>query len=319
MASRCAWRCWIASARPWPRGKNVALTPAQEHAQRNRGTIFVEDGEILSSETFVGDQYIMRIRAPKCAAAAAPGSFVHITCDPSLPMRRPLSIMRTGDGWIEILYKTVGHGLRLLAAKKPGDSVSVLGPIGQPFRMLPERPVPLLIGGGVGIPPMIFIADWLRQDDKPWRPFAILGSEIPFPFELQTSALPVAGIGDAVSGTMPLLESWNIPARLTSLQGYAGCHQGYVTDLADQWLASLPDEERAKVAVYACGPTPMLKAVAELAARYALPCQVSLEEFMACAVGGCAGCAVRINTPEGTAMKRVCVDGPVFDAATVAW
>ena len=118
---------------------------------------------------------------------------------------------------------------------------------------------------------------------------------------------------------MPLLESWGTPARLTSLQGYEGCHNGYVTDLADRWLSTLGDDELAKVEVFACGPTPMLRAVAELAARYGLPCQVSLEEFMACAVGGCAGCAVKINTPEGPAMKRVCVDGPVFDATTVVW
>ena len=71
--------------------------------------------------------------------------------------------------------------------------------------------------------------------------------------------------------------------------------------------------------VFTCGPTPMLKAVAELAAEYDVPCQVSLEEFMACAVGGCAGCTVEVTTPEGPAMKRVCVDGPVFDAATVVW
>ncbi|MDH3619709.1 MAG: dihydroorotate dehydrogenase electron transfer subunit [Gammaproteobacteria bacterium] len=297
----------------------MALTAAQEKAQQNRGTIFVEDGEILSSDAFPGEQFIMRIRAPKCAAAAAPGSFVHITCDPSLPMRRPLSIMRTGDGWIEILYKIVGEGLRLLATKKPGDVVNVLGPIGRPFRMSTTRPNTLLIGGGVGIPPMVCIADWLRQDEGEWKPLAILGSEIPFPFELQKSSIPVIGVDDAVSSTMPLLESWNVPTRLTSLQGYEGCHRGYVTDLADQWLASLSADELAKVEVFACGPTPMLKAVAELAARYGLPCQVSLEEFMACAVGGCAGCAVKIITAEGEAMKRVCVDGPVFDAATVAW
>jgi len=118
---------------------------------------------------------------------------------------------------------------------------------------------------------------------------------------------------------MPRLEDWGVPSRLTSLQGYNGCHNGYVTDLADKWLASLSASDLGEVAVYTCGPTPMLRAVADLAARYALPCQVSLEEFMACAVGGCAGCAVLINTPEGPAMKRVCVDGPVFDAAAVAW
>jgi dihydroorotate dehydrogenase electron transfer subunit len=294
-------------------------TTAQKKAQANRDTIFLQDGEILAIEEFAGDQFIMRIRAPKCAAAAEPGSFVHITCDESLPMRRPLSIMRVGDDWIEILYKIVGDGLRLLSQKKPGDEVSVLGPIGQPFRMSAERPNTLLIGGGVGIPPMVYIADWLRRSDEDWKPFAILGSEIPFPFELQKSSLEIAGVADEVCSTMPLLESWGIPTRLTSLQGYEGCHNGYVTDLADQWLATLSAEELARVEVFACGPTPMLKAVADLAARYELPCQVSLEEFMACAVGGCAGCTVKIATPDGDAMKRVCVDGPVFDAATVVW
>ena len=294
-------------------------TAAQQKAQANRDTIFVEDGEVLSVDEFPGDQFIMRIRAPKCAAAAEPGSFVHITCDDSLPMRRPLSIMRVGDDWIDILYKIVGQGLRLLSQKNPGESLSVLGPIGQPFRMSPTRPRTLLIGGGVGIPPMVYIADWLRQNDADWKPFAILGSEIPFPFERRDSSLDVTGVDKSVSSTMPLLENWGIPARLTSLQGYDGCHSGYVTDLADKWLSALQDNELAEVEVFACGPTPMLKAVAELAARYDRPCQVSLEEFMACAVGGCAGCAVKIKTPEGDAMKRVCVDGPVFDASTVAW
>ena len=294
-------------------------TAAQEKAQANRDTIFVQDGEVVSIDAFPGEQFIMRIRAPRCAASAQPGNFVHITCDESLPMRRPLSIMRVDDDWIEILYKIVGHGLRLLSKKKSGDFVSVLGPIGQPFRPSPDRPNTLLIGGGVGIPPMVYIADWLRQDKGSWQAFAILGSEIPFPFDLKKSSLPVDGVADDVNSTMPLLESWGIPARLTSLQGYEGCHDGYVTDLAGQWLSTLSKDELGKVEIFACGPTPMLKAVADLAARYDLPCQVSLEEFMACAVGGCAGCAVKISTPDGEAMKRVCVDGPVFDASTVVW
>lgn len=118
---------------------------------------------------------------------------------------------------------------------------------------------------------------------------------------------------------MPLLESWGVPCRLATLAGFEGCFDGYVTDLANRWLAGLDAAELAEVEIFACGPTPMLKAVADLAARYELPCQVSLEEYMACAVGGCAGCAVLIRTPDGDAMKRVCVDGPVFDAGTVVW
>ena len=297
----------------------MALTAAQQKAQANRNTIFVEDGEIIGVETFPGDQFVMRIRAPKCAAAAQPGSFVHVTCDETLPMRRPLSIMRAGDDWVEVLYKTVGPGLRLLSQKQVGDTLSVLGPIGQPFRVSPKRPKALLIGGGVGIPPMVYIADWLRQNEGSWQPLAILGSEIPFPFPLLASQIETPWLEENVSATMPLLESWGIPCRLATLAGFEGCFDGYVTDLADRWLAAQDEGALAEVEVFACGPTPMLKAVAELAARYDLPCQVSLEEFMACAVGGCAGCAVLIRTADGDAMKRVCVDGPVFDASTVVW
>ncbi len=259
----------------------------------------------------------MRIRAPKCAAAARPGSFVHINCDATLPMRRPLSIMRAVDDAIEVLYKIVGEGLHMLAEKRPGDGISVLGPIGEPFRPDPERPNALLIGGGVGIPPMVFLAESLRNG--PWNPLAILGSEIPFPFDFAASNAPTPWLDDDIVSAMPLLEEWGVPSRLTSLSGFDGCFRGLVTDLAEKWLLSIDEDERAKTQVFACGPTPMLKAVAALAERYSLPCQVSLEEFMACAVGGCAGCTVEVDTPDGPAMKRVCVDGPVFDAGTVVW
>ena len=295
------------------------LTAAQKHAQRNRNTIFVEDGELLQVDEFPGDQFIMRIRAPKCAAAAEPGNFVHITCDDTLPMRRPLSIMRVEDDCIEVLYKIVGNGLRWLSKKHAGNTVSILGPIGQPFRPSAERPNALLIGGGVGIPPMVFLADYLRKHAHDWTPLAILGSEIPFPFELQTSAIAAPWIDGDISATMPLFENWDIPCRLATLAGFDGCFNGYVTDLADRWLSTLSADELSKTEVFTCGPTPMLKAVTALAAKYDLPCQVSLEEFMACAVGGCAGCAVKIRTPEGDAMKRVCVDGPVFEASSVIW
>jgi dihydroorotate dehydrogenase electron transfer subunit len=293
------------------------ITAAQQKAQKNRGTLFVEDGELVSTLAFPGEQYIMRIRAPKCAAAATAGSFVHVTCDETLPMRRPLSIMRAGDDWIEVLYKIVGEGLHLLAEKKPGDTINVLGPIGQPFRPSPERPSCLLIGGGVGIPPMVFLAESLLGTDA--KPVAILGSELPFPFSLEKSRIECRWAGDGVVSSMPLLEGWSIPTRLTSLQDFEGCFRGYVTDLAELWLQSLDDDEKAKVEIFTCGPTPMLKAVAALAEKHDVPCQVSLEEFMACAVGGCAGCTVEITTPDGPAMKRVCVDGPVFDAETVVW
>ena len=295
------------------------ISAAQKNAQRNRNTIFVEDGELLQIDEFPGDQFVMRIRSPKCAAAAEPGSFVHVTCDDALPMRRPLSIMRVKDDCIDILFKIVGDGLRRLASRQKGDSISVLGPIGQAFRPSRERPNTLLIGGGVGIPPMVFLAGSLRQQGGNWSPLCILGSELPFPFEIMSSNLSIPWVDDTINATMPLIEDWGIPCRLATLAGVGGCFDGYVTDLADRWLSTLTADERQKTEIFSCGPTPMLKAVATLATKYDLPCQVSLEEFMACAVGGCAGCAVKIKTPEGDAMKRVCVDGPVFEASTVIW
>jgi dihydroorotate dehydrogenase electron transfer subunit len=289
------------------------------NAQRNRGTIFVEDASVIDVQSYPGDQFVIRLAAPKCAALATAGSFVHIQCNEVIPMRRPLSIMRADadEGWIEVLFKIVGEGLRALGAREVGDKVSIIGPIGHGFTPNLERPKTLLIGGGVGIPPMVFLAETLHNDDHDWQPLVIMGSEIPFPFEAATSGIATPWLARDVDQTMPLLEDWNIPARLASLQGYDGCFNGYVTDLAREWLKSLSEDERAEVEIFSCGPTPMLKAVAALAVEFDLPCQVSLEEFMACAVGGCAGCAVEIITEDGPAMKRVCVDGPVFDAATV--
>ncbi len=275
---------------------------------------------MLGQDAFDGGQYILRLRAAKIASKAQPGSFAHIECDHALPMRRPLSIMRADrqNGWIEFLYKALGSGTRLLAERRAGDRISVMGPIGNPFAIHDARTRPLLIGGGVGIPPMIFLAEHLRgRRQEGFSPFVIMGSEVPFPFRPRPSKILLPGMPEGVIGCMPLLEDWGIASRLASLQGYPGCHQGYVTDLARAWLDTLDEAQWAQVEVFACGPHPMLEAVARLAEDYDLPCQVSLEEFMACAVGGCAGCTVEVQTETGPAMKRVCVDGPVFDARTV--
>jgi dihydroorotate dehydrogenase electron transfer subunit len=286
----------------------------------HRGTIFVEDATILSQQGFAGQQYVLRVAAPQTARHATPGSFVHVATDPAILMRRPLSIMRADReaGWIEMLYKSGGPGLSHLATRKPGDTVNLLGPIGQGFKPSERHPRALLIGGGYGIPPMVFLAATLRERAaEGFRPLAILGSELPFPFRARPSTIMVPGMPDGVIGCMPLLEEWGIPSRLTSKADFPGCHDGYVTDLARLWLTHLDAATRTEVEVFACGPTPMLRAVAALAREFDLPCQVSMEEHMACAVGGCAGCAVEVQTPAGPAMKRVCVDGPVFDARTV--
>lgn len=286
--------------------------------QSNRGSVFLEDARILSVAAHPGQQFILRVQAPRAARSAVPGSFAHISCDSSVPLRRPLSIMRAdaNAGWLEFLYKPRGAGLAKLSEHRPGEHLSVLAPIGRGFTADPARPRLLALGGGVGIPPMIFLAEQARSR-KDLEPLVLMGSEVPFPFDLVASRLDVPGIAGTATHAVQLLEQWGVPSRLASNAGLSGAHRGYITDLARAWLDALSPAERRGVQIFACGPTPMLKAVAKLARELELPCQVALEEFMACGVGGCAGCNVRVQTPDGPAMKRVCVDGPVFDAHTV--
>src|SRR4029434_10800944 len=130
------------------------------------------------------------------------------------------------------------------------------------------------------------------------------------PTTILVPAIPAGAIA-----AMPLLDGWSVPSRLASKAGYPGCYDGFVTQLADEWLGSLDATARAEVEVFSCGPTPMLEAMAKVAAKHGVPCQVSLEEFMACAVGGCAGCTVLVQTEGGPAMRRVWGDVPVSDAA----
>jgi dihydroorotate dehydrogenase electron transfer subunit len=286
----------------------------------HRGSIALEDAAVLQHQHFDGAQHVLRLAAPRCAARATPGSFVHLQCAATLRMRRPLSIMRADPqaGWIEVLYKETGTGTAELARRKVGETLSVLGPIGHGFTLHADRPRVLAIGGGVGIPPMVFLADALRTDRRAsWKPLVLMGSELPFPFRSRPSRILVPGMPDEVIACMPLLDEWGVPARLASKSGFAGCYDGYVTELAHHWLCALTAAQLAEVEIFSCGPTPMLAAVAALAREFALPCQLSLEEFMACAVGGCAGCVVRVQTADGPAMKRVCVDGPVFTAEQV--
>ena len=281
----------------------------------HRDTISVNDCQVLAHYQFEADQYIITLESKEIADSTRPGQFVHLSVSGMLAMRRPISVMSVDadNGTFDLLYKIVGEGTKQLADRKIGDVLSVIGPIGNGFE-LTDRKIPLLIGGGVGMPPMIAIAQKIK-DNAYYNPYVILGSEVPFPFEASQSSL--SGFNSSSFHTMPLLEEWRVPCGLASLQDYEGVYNGYVTDLAREYLDSLSSSDLKEVEVFTCGPNPMLEAVSKLSNEYNLPCQASLEEYMACAVGGCAGCVVEVATENGPAMKRVCVDGPVFDAKTV--
>ena len=276
--------------------------------------IQLEECQVLAHYQFDGKQRILTLASNKIPNLVKAGQFVHLTVDSSLKMRRPISVMSVDieNNSFDLLYKIVGEGTKKLATRQVGEYISILGPIGNGFDINSKKR-PLLIGGGVGMPPMIAIAQQIK-DNSHYQPYTILGSEVPFPFDLVDSKFEAI---DNATKTMPLLEEWGIRAGLASLANFDGVFNGYVTDLAKKYLNSLTYKEIQEIQIYSCGPHPMLEAVAKLAQEFNIDAQLSLEEFMACGVGGCAGCVVKTIENGNEKMQRVCVDGPVFEAKKV--
>ena len=280
-----------------------------------RGTIFVEQAQVLEHVAYPAQQYRMILHAPRCAETAYPANFVHLRCSDALAMRRPYSIMSVSrqQGHIELLYKVVGKGGQALSQKQVGDEVNLLGPIGNCFTLHPHRPELLLLGGGVGIPPIFFLAQQIKQN-RTYKPLVMVASEVPFPFELRPSQLQVSEISPDCHLALAELETWGIASRLASGRKKQGCFKGYIDAFARTYLEKISRQRLARTEIFACGPEAMLKSVAKLAAEFGVPCQIAVEEYMACGVGGCAGCTIAIRQNGKTEMKRVCVDGPVFNA-----
>ncbi|HEV3464726.1 MAG TPA: dihydroorotate dehydrogenase electron transfer subunit [Actinomycetota bacterium] len=245
----------------------------------------------------VGDYHSLTLAARRIAEAARPGQFVHLLAgqDRSLPLRRPFSIRRAEpSGTVEVVFDVVGAGTRILAGLRPHDTVDALGPLGRPFDP-PEGPVGcLLVGGGYGTAPLFFLAAELRARR----------CRVDF------------AIGAATAGRLlDAMEAKRLGHSLTVTtdDGSAG-QRGLVTDPLPGLLAGTGAER-----VYACGPMPMLAAVSRVAAAAGVPCQVAVEEQMACGTGICFSCVVPVRGSGETRMARSCLEGPVFDGATVAW
>ena len=282
----------------------------------NKDIIFEEKAEIVDQVKFEADQFVTIVKAEKSSQTAKPGQFAFVECGGDTLLRRPLSYLRSSkeDGTVEFMYKTVGHGLESLSQLKKGDEIKIMGPIGNGFAIPSGKKSAILIGGGVGIPPVLFMGEEIKKINGGIDLVAFFGSEIPFPFETCDSDLVMPGLDFSVNKTIDDMEKLGIPCRLSSQASYEGCHLGYVTELAKSFIETLSDGEKTETIIYACGPESMLKAVAKLAKDDQLDCVLSLEEYMACAIGGCAGCTVKVLEDGHERMKRVCVDGPVFDA-----
>ena len=247
--------------------------------------------KIVSKEQ-VGDAVYMTLEVGDMIRASfrAPGQFVHIRCGEGLLLRRPISVCSCmedePDDLLSIVFEVRGEGTRWLAGRELGDSLDVLGLAGNGFDLKPEGRY-LLVGGGIGIPPMLGCAQYTGG-----RATAILGGRsrdkiILEDFFREDCAKVLCATDDGSLG-----------------------HHGFVDALVRRELS----EDRGYDGVLACGPKPMLRNVAKVAEEFGIPCQVSMEERMGCGIGACLGCTCETRSGEG---KSVCKNGPVFDAAEV--
>jgi dihydroorotate dehydrogenase electron transfer subunit len=241
--------------------------------------------------------------APRIAEQVRPGQFVHVLAgeDRSFPLRRPFSVHRVERpgvalGTVEITFDVVGAGTLALSRLRPHDVVDVLGPLGRPFQA-PEEPAGcLLVGGGYGTAPLLFLATELRA--RRCRVDFVIGAATAGRL---LDAMEAKRLGHSLT--------------VTTDDGSAG-RRGLVTDPLPDLLA-----RTGAARVYACGPMPMLAAVSRVAAAAGVPCQVAVEEQMACGTGICFSCVLPVGAGAGepTRMARSCLEGPVFDGAAVAW
>ena len=222
------------------------------------------EGRIASIRRLSKAAFDILLFAPELAESAVPGQFLHIRCGEQ-PLRRPISICEIDRniGALRIVFEVRGKGTAWLSERQMGDAVDLLGPLGNGFSLPESGEGIILIGGGIGTPPLLSVAQTL-----PGQTEAILG------------------------------------------------FHGLVTDLLRERIAV---KEKPCTGILACGPTPMLKAIAALAQEHQIPCQVSLEERMGCGVGACLVCACKTKEADGEHYRHVCKDGPVFDAREVVW
>jgi dihydroorotate dehydrogenase electron transfer subunit len=254
--------------------------------------------EALHLTKVAKDIYVLRILSPEISKQALPGQFVHVKCgdDKDFILRRPFSIHKVESGSFDILFQVVGRGTAWLSNVRPHTFLDVLGPIGNGFRVKENLKTGMIVTGGIGIAPLFFLADELIHQRT--KLFTAMGA---FSKDQLLYYMDMKRI------------SYKI--LVATEDGSFGV-QGTVADLIPEVFESTEIQQ-----VYACGPNAMLKKVAEICASFNVACSVSLDERMGCGVGACLGCACKVRSGQGEDFeyKRVCIDGPVFDAAEVIW
>ncbi|MHC1695286.1 MAG: dihydroorotate dehydrogenase electron transfer subunit [Eubacteriales bacterium] len=250
----------------------------------------LEKGTILKNDRLCADYgiYDMEISLPDICVSASPGQILHLACG-EYSLRRPISICSSSDGVARICYEVRGAGTQWLSERAAGEELDVLGAYGKGFDVSDTSHKALLVGGGIGVYPLLWLAQLYGSNSK-------------------------AALGFRCADRMTLVPDFEAAGCKVSIatdDGSCGLC-GYSTQVAEKIL----DNEKFDI-IYSCGPKVMMRGVAALAASRGIRCEVSMEERMGCGVGACLSCVCKVKGPEG--MKRVCVDGPVFDALEIDW
>ena len=258
--------------------------------------------QVLFNDNLGDAIYRMRLHCPEIAAESAPGQFVNVKVNREfIPLlRKPFSICQRNsrESWFDILWKVVGKGTSVLSGLQKGDCVSVLGPLGHGFNVVPDLRQALLVAGGLGVAPFPFLCDKLLKAGKSIKLFLGARNQQELALVENFRSLPVA-------------------LQLTTEDGSAGS-QGLVTDALIQYLSQRHDLTQTEI--FACGPIGLLKRICEISDDYNVSSQVALETMMACGFGICMGCPVRLRDPNPNirdVYKLTCIDGPVFDSSEI--
>ena len=244
---------------------------------------------VVRQEQIGTDIYSLTVNCQDIADAAVPGQFVSLfTGDNSRLLPRPISICDAGSGEIRFVYRTAGEGTKIISKLKSGDEIRLLGPLGNGYTL--EEKDAILIGGGIGIPPMLYLAKQLKS--KGVKCAIVLGYR-----DEEFLKGDFEGLGDVY---------------VSSDTGFMGV-KGTVIDAINEYGVSGQQ-------IYTCGPKPMLKAVKAFAEEKGIKAQLSLEERMACGIGACLACVCETTAVDDHSKvnnARVCADGPVFDSKEV--
>lgn len=251
--------------------------------------------EILENKEVCKDIFKIKVKAPALAKEARPGQFLEVLAkgEGAPFLRRPFGIHRVDkqSGTVEFLFKKLGKGTQLISQYKEGGLIDINGPLGKGFNVVKNK-TPLIAGGGMGIAPLLFLAEEIHSN----------------------GGTPKIFLAAKTAAEIPCYETFKQFGEV-----YLSTEDGSLGEkcLIDTPLTRVLKAEKSAV-IYACGPHPMLKCIAGLGTAYKTETQVSLEEKMACGLGVCQGCPVEVKNKD-TKYKMVCKDGPVFPAEDIVW